>query len=192
MLKQIINKGTGAGGQNTNINGLSFEIKTSIENKLIENKFKKNILNKNKYAYYYESYTDNRIVYLTQTGFRTFIKKEFDINIYKNPDEAFIIYKNNKYYIKILEKKNQNVAGSVEDKLKTGAFNKREYEKMFNNKHFIISYAFCVSNFLKEKIESNEIKYKNMKEILLEDDIKLFYGDDDNYIDIIYDWFIMI
>ncbi len=36
MIKnnKIINKGTGAGGANTNYNGLSFEEKTSIESKL--------------------------------------------------------------------------------------------------------------------------------------------------------------
>jgi len=193
MLKNIFNKGTGAGGNQTNINGLSFEIKTSIEKKLLENNFEKIIINKkNKYDYYFEYNKDYKIIYLTQSGFKTFIKKEFDVDIYKNPDEAFIIYKNDNYYIKILEKKNQNVAGSVEDKLKTGAFNKREYEIMFNNKQFIISYAFCVSNYLKEKFESKEIKYVNMKQILLEDNIKLFYGDDDNYLDVIYDWVITI
>jgi hypothetical protein len=45
---------------------------------------------------------------------------------------------------------------------------------------------------LKEKFESKEIKYVNMKQILLEDNIKLFYGDDDNYLDVIYDWVITI
>ena len=31
-----------------------------------------------------------------------------------------------------------------------------------------------------------------MKQILLEDNVKLFYGDDDNYLDVIYDWIITI
>jgi len=180
MLKNIFNKGPGDGGNQTNINGLSFEIKTSIEKKLLLNNFEKIIINK--YDYYFEFNKDYKIIYLTQSGFKTFIKKEFNVDIYKNPDEAFIIYKNDNYYIKILEKKNQN----VEDKLKIDAFNEREYEMMFNNKQFIISYALCVNNYFEEKFESKGIKYINIKKILLENNIKLFYGDD-NYLDIIYD-----
>ena len=57
---------------------------------------------------------------------------------------------------------------------------------MFNNKQFIISYALCINNHLKEKFESKGIKYINIKKILLENNIKLFYGDD-NYLYIIYD-----
>jgi hypothetical protein len=93
-----------------------------------------------------------------------------------------------------LEKKNQNVEGSVEDKLKTGQFNKKEYEKMLkktieSKKYKLnIYYAFCVSKFLQNKFESKQIKYINMLEIMKEDDIKIFYGEDKNYLDILYEW----
>ena len=45
---KIINKGSNAGNTNANanINGLSFENKTSIENKLLEKNFNKTIINK--------------------------------------------------------------------------------------------------------------------------------------------------
>jgi len=67
---KIINKGTGAGGTNTNNNGLAFEKKTCMENKLLENKFNKIIINKkNKYGYYFELITEtSKITYVTQTG----------------------------------------------------------------------------------------------------------------------------
>jgi hypothetical protein len=69
---KIINKGTGVGGANTILNGSSFEIKTSIENKLLKNNFTKIILNKNnKYGYYFEF--DN-IIYLTQSVFNLYFK----------------------------------------------------------------------------------------------------------------------
>jgi hypothetical protein len=76
IAKQI-NRGTGAGGANTTINGLSFECKTSIENKLLENKFNKIIISKkNKFGYYFEcNNKNNKIIYLTQTGFRLYFKK---------------------------------------------------------------------------------------------------------------------
>lgn len=192
------NKGTGAGGANTNANGLIFENKTSIEKKLLENNFQKVIMNKkNKYGYYFESKKENnKIIYLTQSGFKLYLKKKFDIDVYKQPDEAFIIIYNNEYHIKILEKKNQNVDGSVEDKLKTGQFNRREYEKIIKKVietqqtpyKCYIHYAFCVSKFLQDKFESNQIKYKNIKEIMMEDDIKIFYGEDEKYFDILFEW----
>jgi hypothetical protein len=196
--KKIINKGTGAGGAKTNINGLTFEAKTSIEKKLEENKFIKCIINeKSKYGYYFEFNNDEKtIIYLTQSGFKIYFKNKFNINVYKYPDEAFIIIKNEKYNIKILEKKNQNVEGSVEDKLKTGQFNKREYEliliqkieSLFCKNKVSIDYAFCISNFLQKKFESNQEKYNNIKTIMMDDNIKIFYGDDDDYFDNIYKW----
>jgi hypothetical protein len=188
----IINKGTGAGGAKTNKNGLSFENKTSIETKLSENKFEKIIMNKKmKNGYYFElKNNDDIIIYLTKSGFKLYFKEEFNIKCWKEPDEAFLIFSNNKYYLKILEKKNQNGEGSVEEKLKTGQFTRREYEKMLNNPSykFNISYAFCISKYLQNKLESNKIKYTIMKELMLEDNIKIFYGDDDNYLDIVYEW----
>jgi len=58
---------------------------------------------------------------------------------------------------------------------------------MLNNK-FIVSYAFCVSKFLQNKLESDNTKYKIIKEIMAQDNIQVFYGDDDNYFDLLYEW----
>lgn len=185
-MNKVINRGTGAGGAKTNKNGKSFEQKTCIENKLLKNDFNKKLIdNKSKYGYYYEKIdNDNKIIYLTQSGFKLYFKNELNIDVYKHPDEAYLIISNDTYYLKILEKKNQNVNGSVEDKLKTGLFNKQEYELMIDhsikennlNYNFVISYAFCVSKFLQDKLESNTIKYKIIKDIILNDNIEIFYG----------------
>ena len=189
------NKGKHAGGANTILNGLFFENKTSIEKNLIKKKFNKVIINKNKYGYYYEYIKENnKIIYLTQSGFKLYFKKNFNIDVYKHPDEAFLIISNNEYYLKILEKKNQNVEGSIEDKLKTGFFNKREYEKMLVNitHKFNVDYAFCISKFLQAKFQSNNIKYNNIKEIMDDDNIKIFYGDDKNYFNTLFRWITQI
>jgi len=57
---------------------------------------------------------------------------------------------------------------------------------------FTIEYSFCVSKFLQDKLELsqkvNNIKYKNIKKIMEEDNIGLLYGDDDNYIDKLCEW----
>ena len=50
------------------------------------------------------------------------------------------------YLIKILEKKEQNVEGSVIDKLLSGPSFKREYELVLGS-GFEVHYAFCVSSF---------------------------------------------
>ncbi len=64
------NKGTGAGGSKTNLNGLAFEEKTSIENKLLKENYTKHFLNKTKYGYYFEKTIDNtKIIYFKQSGF---------------------------------------------------------------------------------------------------------------------------
>ena len=54
--------------------------------------------------------------------------------------------------------------------------------------HVSNNYLFCISKYLQDKLESNKIKYTIMKELMLEDNIKIFYGDDDNYLDIVYEW----
>ena len=51
-----------------------------------------------------------------------------------------------------------------------------------------IEYAFCISNFLQDKLLSNNIKYKNIKEIIDEDNIKIFYGNNTDYFDTIFNW----
>jgi hypothetical protein len=58
------------------------------------------------------------------------------------------------------------------------------------NKDYIfdVSYAFCLSSFLQNKLESNTPKYNIIKEIMTEDNIKIFYGEDDKYFDNLYEW----
>lgn len=203
-LDKIINKGTGAGGANTNKNGLKFEEKTSIENFLLNSKFNKICMNEsdkkynkqyNKQCYYYEFNDINnkrKIIYFTKKGFKIYFRDNFNICTYKEPDEAYLIIKDNKYHLKILEKKNQNVEGSVEEKLKTGNFVKQEYELMINdnnkNINFEVSFAFCVSKFLQNKLTSDIPKYININKIMKRENIKLFYGDNDDYFHNLYDW----
>jgi hypothetical protein len=191
----ISNKGTGAGGANTTINGLSFEDKTSIEPFLNKYKYeKKEVIIKKRKGEYYKN--DN-IIYFKKNSFKLYFEKEFNIITHRQPDEAYlqpkVIINDNDYTLKILEKKNQNVEGSVEDKLKTGAFNKREYEIMLNihdNLKFKIIYSFCVSKFLQDKLVSDNIKYKTMMKIMKEDNIEVLYGDEDNYQEKLCEWII--
>ena len=60
------------------------------------------------------------------------------------------------------------------------------------NIKFKVLYSFCISKFLKDKFESKQQKYVNIKKIMKDDNIEIFYGSDKNYFDVVYDWIIKI
>jgi hypothetical protein len=125
----LINKGTGAGGENTNVNGKKFEDKTNNENNLLELGYIKNYYNKNKKKYDYylsKTYDDKKIIFVLQNGFKIYMKNIYNIDVFRCPDEAYIIeYNNGNKIIKIIEKK--NMEGSIEIKLWSAPSLKREY-----------------------------------------------------------------
>ena len=167
----IINNGTGAGGSNTNYYGKIFEEKTNNESKLLEQGYiKKSFLNnsKNIYDYYLEKeFEDKIIIFVLQYGLKKYIKNKYNIDLFRCPDEAYIIeYKNGNKIIKILEKKEQNVNGSVETKLWSCPSLKREYELVLLENNVKIEYYLCVNNFLKNKLISNDKKYMILNIIL--------------------------
>ena len=109
--------------------------------------------------------------------------------MFRCPDEAYIIeYTSGRKVIKILEKKEQNVEGSVETKLWSGPSLKREYELALGN-DFTVFYGFCVSEFLKQKLISNEKKYNILNTIFNENNITVLFGDDENYFETFDTWF---
>lgn len=117
--------------------------------------------------------------FFKQKIFNYYIKQNYSLELdwCRTPDEAYII--NDKKLI-IIEKKNQNVNGSVEDKLWTGPIFKEEYEIIFKD-IFEIQYIYCVSSFLQKKIESTIPKYLILNRILKKNNIIVLYGDDEDY-----------
>lgn len=111
MSKKIvkINKGIGAGGANTTKMGLSFEKLTCNEETLIKDGYVKGV-NKS----LSKCFEDKTVTYVCQGNFKKYVKTKYNINVFRHPDEAYIIEykdKDKKNSIKILEKKNQNVEG---------------------------------------------------------------------------------
>jgi hypothetical protein len=193
----IVNKGTGAGGANTNYYGKKFEEKTNNETRLIDMGYIRNSVysdtkKKPKKAYDFylsKTYEDKTISFVLQNGLKMFMKNKYNIELFRCPDEAYIIqYNTGKKVIKILEKKEQNVEGSVETKLWSGPSLKREYELVLGP-DFEVHYGFCVSEFLKKKLTSNEKKYVILNTILAENHINVLFGDDDNYFEQFDNWF---
>ena len=128
---------------------------------------------------------DKMVTCTTQHNFIAFIKQKYGISVYRRPDEAYVTEFTSsqpkvKKVVRILEKKMQNVDGSVETKLFASPSLKREYELMFGPE-FEIQYALCVSEFLKNKIMSGQPKYNNLKKILNENNIPILFGNDADY-----------
>lgn len=185
-----MNKGNSAGGSNTNYYGKKFEEKTNNYTRLldigyIEYKFKE----KCKFNYYLsKKFEDKIIIFTLQNGLKKYMKFKYDIDIFRCPDEAYIIeYNTGNIDIKILEKKEQNVDGSVETKLWAGTSLKREYELILGD-NFKVFYGFCLNKFLQNKFTSTEKKYLILNKIFIENDIIVLYGDDTNYFDLLDKW----
>ena len=190
-MSEIVNKGTGAGGANTNYYGKKFEEKTNNEKRFLDNGYEKIILNKKSKNGYYLSKTfeDKTIIFVSQSGLKEYIKHKYNIELFRCPDEAFIIeYTSGRKIIKILEKKEQNVEGSVDTKLLAGPIFKEEYIEALEY-NFEVEYAFCVSKFLQNKIISNEKKYIIFNKLMKNHNISILFGDDENYFETFDAWF---
>lgn len=188
---KLINKGTGAGGARTNLFGKAFECKTNNEARLIDMGFERMVLNKKSiikkpFDYLSKKINDDKtIIYCTQHGLIRYIKQEYNIVLKRNPDEAYIIKSNTgKSILKILEKKAQNVSGSVFDKLFNG-FGLREAEyQMPLGQQFDVFYGYCLNNYLKTKYE----KHENLQNFNTKYNIKILYGDDADYYETLDKW----
>ena len=182
----IINKGKGAGGANTTFYGKKFEDKTNNQERLIEMGYVKHL--KNGYYYLEKTFEDKTVVFVLQDGLKKYLKNKYNIEIFRRPDEAYIIeYTNGEKVIRILEKKEQNKEGSVETKLWAGIGLKREYELVLGDE-FKVVYGFCVSKFLQKKFVSSDKKFEILNQILRENNIDVLFGDDENYFATLDKW----
>jgi hypothetical protein len=185
------NKGVGAGGANTNFYGKKFEEKTNNQIRLLEMGYIQHSFTKSPkktYDYLSKTFEDKTIVFVLQNGLKMYMKNKYNIYLFRCPDEAYIIeYKSGRIVIKILEKKEQNVEGSVETKLWSGPSLKREYELVLGSE-FVVFYGFCVNGFLKTKLTSTHKKYTILNTIFNENDMSVLFGDDENYFETLDTW----
>ena len=193
-MTETHNKGTGAGGSTTNHNGIAFENKTDNEIRLISNGFVRKNINgkeKTKYGYYLEKIDEkNTIHFVKQNGLKYYMYHFHQKELFREVDEAYIFIDNitRNINLKILEKKNQNGGGSVEDKLCLGHhFKFVEYPGCLGE-NFKVEYAFCISSFLKKQYISDHKKWKIIKETNEKNNIPVFFGDDDDYYSKLDDW----
>ena len=173
------NRGTGAGGAQTNKNGLSYESITDLglEYEIIsQTKFSKDILfKKNKNL----KFTNTNQSQLFKSMDSYVDKNVIKAHGCKNPDECFI--NQEKKIMFIIEKKFQQSSGSVCEKIQTSDFKIWQYDRTFPE--FKVVYIYCLSDWFKEncKAELEYLEYKN---------VPVFWGKSVNYKNEIIDYMI--
>lgn len=152
------------GGANTNLNGLEFERKTSLLEDL--EKHPNFIVQENNIlrgaeivAIYYEK----RGLYSKLLQKRGIDYSEH-ISKREEPDGALLVNKT----IYIIEKKFQSQNGSVDEKLQTCDFKKKQYKKLFVQLDIKVEYFYLLNDWYTKP------KYKDVKDYILSVGCKYF------------------
>lgn len=181
-VQKVLNRGLGAGGANTNLNGKAFEQLLSQEERLLQKGYTRNVMNTTKFGYYLsQHYSDRTVYFFQQSGLGTYLKNKCNITINRYPDESFIVeYGSGIKKLHIIEMKHQNVSGSVDIKLWAAPTLKREYQFIVGEQ-FQVEYALSVSEFLEKKFDTDN-NYKILYHHLFkEDGIQVFFANHDSY-----------
>ncbi len=149
-------KEKGIGGANTKT-GLVFEGKTDLATFL---NTQKGYHVKNNSTVYY----DNKSVARIFKKYKLYLfLKEYGINwkevVSKKllPDDSiYVIVKNTAY---IIECKFQKVAGSVDEKLQTCDFKKKQYQKLFSRANIEVEYMYLLSDWFKKPEYKDVLDY---------------------------------
>lgn len=153
------NKGTSAGGFNTNKSGLSYEEITDLNNKTI---MVKNFKTSKKIKFY------NSEKIFTQTkkaNLFKYMKDKLNKNIAKGhgckqPDECYIDEELKNMFI--IETKFQKCSGSICEKIQSGDFKLWQYSRTFPDYNII--YIYCLSDWYKINCIA-ELEYLDYKKI---------------------------
>lgn len=137
------------GGARTNKNGLRFEQETSLEDALLNKGYtitnRKSVIDINndcvgiiapKHSFY------KLILEPEGINWQDYISKKL------LPDEALLNFKNNTVYI--IEKKFQHDAGSVDEKLQTCDFKKKQYQKLLYHTPYDVEYLYVCNEWFKQ------------------------------------------
>jgi len=86
-----------------------------------------------------------------QVPWRTLISKKL------LPDEAYFSIR--EQTLVVVEKKYQEVAGSVDEKLQTCHFKKRQYEKLFSSTGIKVEYVYVLNEWFRDKSYKDVLDY---------------------------------
>lgn len=169
------------GGANTNKNGLSFEQKTKLSSLLKSAGYKleevPNIINKRNKHQIYNVNQDGKHIGVTcsQQAFAKYLSHYHNVNmndeLSKNlqPDDVFV--NDNTKVIYVIEKKFQNKEGSVDEKLQTCDFKKKQYKKLLKKTDYTVEYCYICSDWF------NEPKYKDVHDYIADAKCHFFFNE---------------
>lgn len=146
------------GGANTNFFGLQFEQETSLEEALNAAGYtvrSGRLLLGNEVIAHIGSKHEFKKAILDPLG----IHMQSILSKQLLPDDALHNLKNQTIYI--IEKKFQHCAGSVDEKLQTCDFKKKQYEKLFSPKGIHVKYCYICNNWFQRDSYADVRKYIN-------------------------------
>lgn len=102
-------------------------------------------------------------VFLKEQGidYKNFISKKL------LPDDAIYVIKDNTVYI--IEVKFQIVAGSVDEKLQTCDFKKKQYQKLFSSLNYEVEYIYVLSDWFRKE------EYKDVRDYIVSVGSKFYF-----------------
>jgi len=156
------------GGSLTNAHGLLFEQTTSLNAALNNEGFRLSTDG---------SVCDSKGLVLgyskSNHGFIRFLEdNRVDLSVNSDillPDDAFINTRIKTVFI--IEKKFQNVAGSVDEKLQTCLYKTRQYHKLVSQMNYGIEYTYVLSDWFKQK------RYRDVLEYIVDVGCSYFFNE---------------
>lgn len=158
-------KSGGVGGSNTQT-GLRFESKTDLAESIKKQSgynIEDSKLKKGK-SKFYDLYFDSKLVgsIIQKHSLYRFLEKEkleWKNHISKQilPDDSVYVLKNKTIYI--IEKKFQGVGGSVDEKLQTCDFKKKQYEKIFSLLDIKVEYIYLLDEWFRNPKYEDTLNY---------------------------------
>jgi len=167
----IVNNGTGAGGANTNANGLSYEEQLSLETEYVVQETNSN------HTVVSFNHSDRRFLTGRKSQFHKNMRQlsnQFNelqlLHGTKEPDQWFIDTVRQKVYI--IETKWQQTTGSVCEKLQTAFIKRRRLQKTYPD--YDIHYTYALREWFRDNCPAEVDE-------LIEDNIPIFWGDSVNF-----------
>jgi hypothetical protein len=147
----------GKGGGNTRV-GIEFEARVDLLNQIDELPGYEidgnNILYKGtEVALFFKKRGLYRHLEGLGVDYRQYISKRLE------PDNALYVINNNTIFI--IEIKFQNVSGSVDEKLQTCDFKKKQYMKLFSSLNYEVEYIYILSEWFKKE------EYKDVRDYII-------------------------
>ncbi len=146
----------GTGGGNT-ITGLIFEGKTDLATFL--SKQKGYLVDKEKKVFYkgkqvaqiFKKYEFYKFLKKLNINWEEIVSKRIV------PDDAIYVLVNNTFFI--IECKSQQVSGSVDEKLQTCDFKKKQYQKLLYRANIEVEYIYILDNWFKKPEYKDVLDY---------------------------------